>query len=541
VGVLNYKDIYFEMKQLIRHILREHTREIILEMPKKLTQDEFIIRAKEANKNKYTYEKTNYLGTSQKVIVTCRKHGDFEITPAQHMRGVGCVECYREKYKGNNESFNQKVINLYGDKFDLSQVDYKTNVTPVKIGCPIHGKFKITPHNFLILKSDCPKCKDEKLKLQRKIDFINRAEKKHKGKYDYSDVEWKDIKSKVKIICPEHGPFHQTPDSHLRGAECGICGDIKQGLNQRTPKKDFLKMAKEIHGNFYDYSKMDYQGFSKKTKIICPEHGEFFQEPRLHINQKHGCPKCAGNVKRTTETFIDAAIKVHPNKYDYSQVQYQSNHKPVTIICPEHGNFTQAPSSHLGGAGCPECAIEKNADLYRLPLETFIEKSNEFHNGKYDYSKVEYVNGATPVEIICSKHGSFHQIPRNHMVGVGCPYCNESKGEKYLDNLFKSIGLKFIRQHKFIDCTNTLKGRKCRKLPFDFYLPEKNVLIEFDGKQHFEPVSRFGGKEGFERTKFTDGLKNKYATENGIKLIRIPYTMKKEEIEPYILKELGIK
>lgn len=527
------------MKELIRHIIREHF-ELINEMPKKLTRDEFISRAEKMNQNKYDYSKTNYLGSDKKVVVTCPKHGDFSITPAQHMRGVGCVDCYREKYKGNNETFKEKVLKIYGDKFDLSKVEYKTNQSPVEIICPSHGKFKITPHNFLILKSDCPKCKKESLRLKRKIDFINSAEIKHDSKYDYTNVDWKDIKTKVKILCPEHGFFYQTPDSHLGGQGCPVCGDIEQGLNQRIPKTEFLKFAEEVHGDYYDYSQMDYQGLSKKIKIICPEHGEFYQTANSHINQKHGCPMCAGNVKRTTETFIDAALKVHPNKYDYSKVQYKSNHSPIKIICPKHGEFIQSPASHLGGAGCVQCSIEKNADLFRLPLETFIEKSNEFHNGKYDYSKVEYVNGATPVEIICPKHGSFHQIPRNHMVGVGCPYCNESKGEKYLDNLLSSIGLEFIRQHKFIDCTNTLKGRKCRRLPFDFYLPEKNVLIEYDGKQHFEPVSRFGGEEGFKRIKFTDGLKNIYAAENGIKLIRIPYTMSREEIEIYLLMELGI-
>jgi hypothetical protein len=103
---------------------------------------------------------------------------------------------------------------------------------------------------------------------------------------------------------------------------------------------------------------------------------------------------------------------------------------------------------------------------------------------------------------------------------------------------FLKLVLCLSRQKTFSDCTNTLLGISCRKLPFDFYLPEKNTLIEFDGQQHFTPV---WGKEALEKIQRTDSLKNQYCKKNGIKLIRISYTMKKEEIEPYILKELGIK
>jgi very-short-patch-repair endonuclease len=127
----------------------------------------------------------------------------------------------------------------------------------------------------------------------------------------------------------------------------------------------------------------------------------------------------------------------------------------------------------------------------------------------------------------------------SHLQGQGCPFCNESKGEALVDNILKSSNVNFIRQYKFTDCTNKKEGRFCRKLPFDFYIPESNTCIEYDGIQHFQSVSNFGGDEMFEQVKRKDEIKNQYCEENGIKLIRIPYTMKNEDIEPYILQELG--
>jgi very-short-patch-repair endonuclease len=124
--------------------------------------------------------------------------------------------------------------------------------------------------------------------------------------------------------------------------------------------------------------------------------------------------------------------------------------------------------------------------------------------------------------------------------GQGCPICQESTGEKLVADILKKQKIRFLKQHKFVDCTNKKEGRFCRKLPFDFYIPSKNICVEYDGRQHFMAIDTFGGEEAFKTQKVRDKIKNQYCKKNGIKLIRIPYTMKKEDIEPYILKELGI-
>jgi very-short-patch-repair endonuclease len=176
--------------------------------------------------------------------------------------------------------------------------------------------------------------------------------------------------------------------------------------------------------------------------------------------------------------------------------------------------------------------------LNKSNTEEFLEKARKIHGDKFDYSKVEYTRTSEPISIGCKKHGDFLQTPSSHLSGQGCPICKESKGEILVNNILNQLEINFIRQHRFEDCVSSKTGKFCVKLPFDFYIPSTKTAIEYDGQQHFVPV---WGQESLENVQRTDKIKNRYCKKNGIKLIRIPYTMKKEEIEPYILKELGIK
>jgi hypothetical protein len=311
---------------------------------------------------------------------------------------------------------------------------------------------------------------------------------------------------------------------------------------QRSTKKlttdEFIKRAKEIHGDEYDYSNAEYVNNKTPVKIICSKHGEFEQIPKTHLLGR-GCSKCKGGIKSNTEDFLIKAENLYGDKYDYSEVNYVNNRIPVKIKCPIHGWFEQSPMRFLQGHTCKKCGFEKRADSHRYDTEKFIELSKQVHGDKYDYSESEYNGSRVPVKIICSKHGAFYSVAHNHLVGAGCPICRESKGEIIVANILTKNKIEFDRIHTFDDCTNELKGRYCRKLTFDFYLPNNNVCIEYDGEQHYKPYGTDTGKK-LVKTQKNDKLKNKYCEENGIKLIRIPYTMKKEDIEPYILSELGM-
>ena len=285
----------------------------------------------------------------------------------------------------------------------------------------------------------------------------------------------------------------------------------------------FIEKAIKIHGNKYDYSKVEYIKSKLKIIIICEEHGEFEQTPSHHLLGK-SCKFCSG-WKSNSQIFIQKSIILHNDKYDYSKVEYINSETKVKIICKEHGVFKQEPNSHLKGYGCAKCIYNKSNTT------DFIEKSIKIHNDKYDYSKVEYVNALTKVKIICKTHGIFVQIPNSHLNGSGCSKCGNSKGENEIMNILIDKCVIFESQKTFEYCKNK------HKLPFDFYLPEYNICIEFDGKQHFEPINFFGGKDAFNKTKINDNIKNKYCSDNNIKLIRIPY-YNYENIEQLLNDEL---
>ena len=194
-------------------------------------------------------------------------------------------------------------------------------------------------------------------------------------------------------------------------------------MSKKLTTEEFKEKARGVHGDRYDYSKVEYVNTDTKVCIVCPEHGEFWQTPTSHLGG-NGCPKCSGNKKLTAEEFIEKAREVHGDRYDYSKVEYVNANTKVCIVCPEHGEFWQVPASHLKGIGCQKCGIERRRGARRLSKKEFISRAKETHGDKYDYSKVEYVNFATRVCIVCQEHGEFWQTPANHLGGNGCPKCS---------------------------------------------------------------------------------------------------------------------
>ena len=285
----------------------------------KLTTKDFIERAIKVHGDKYDYSKVEYTNNKTKVCIICPIHGEFWQTPKKHLKGQGCKKCgfkirtphgplYSKRL--TTKEFINKAIEVHGGKYDYSKVEYVTMKEKVTIVCPYHGIFLQLPSSHL-KGHGCPICaKNKELTTE---EFIKRAKLIHGNKYDYSKVEYKDIKTKVCIICPKHGEFWQRPSSHLDGQGCPICKGENIRAKKIKGKERFIDESICVHGNKYDYSKVEYVNSSTKVCIICPIHGEFWQTPMKHLNG-HGCQRC--NSSKLEE---EMRIFLNKNNIDFEE------------------------------------------------------------------------------------------------------------------------------------------------------------------------------------------------------------------------------
>ena len=398
--------------------------------------------------------------------------------------------------KLTKEEFIKKSKEKHGDKYDYSKVEYVNSATKVCIICPEHSEFWQIPRDHT-RGIGCSKCGGSC--VLTKEEFIEKARKKHGDKYDYSKVDYVNSRTKVCINCREHGEFWQIPRDHLSGYGCSKCS----GRYVPTTK-EWIASARKVHGDKYDYSKVEYVNSQTKVCINCREHGEFWQTPNNHLSG-YGCSKCSGLYVPTTEEWIASARKTHGDKYDYSMVKYVKANTKICIICPKHGEFWQIPGDHIRGIGCSKCG-----GTSALTKEEFIKKAHEVHSEKYDYYKVHYVNNRTKVCIKCPEHGEFWQTPKSHLKGRGCQTCNLSHLERSVMNYLDEHGITYDYQKRF-------KWLGLQSL--DFYLPDYNVGIECQGGQHYEPADYFGGEDGFKQTLERDKRKFKKCKKNGIKVL----------------------
>jgi hypothetical protein len=277
-------------------------------------------------------------------------------------------------------------------------------------------------------------------------------------------------------------------------------------------KQDFITKAKKVHGDSYTYDLVSYCDGDPNVKITCPTHGVFEQRPSNHVNKQSGCPTCSGLKKLSTETFIVKAKKIHGDRFNYDLVDYKNSRTKIKITCPTHGVFEQVPASHLQNIGCLVCSGK-----HHRTTDEFVLESKLVHGHKFDYTLVEYVSTGLKVDIICGGHGKFKQTPHNHLQGQGCPVCQSSKGELSVSKFLDDNNIYYKREYSFPNCTHK------RLLRFDFYLPDKNICIEYDGIWHEIPHPKDYDGNGFKGTKIRDKIKDKYCVDNSIRLIRINY------------------
>ena len=390
---------------------------------KQINTSDFIKNAKTFHGERYDYSKSFYSNSTSKLSIICKIHGEFLQTPSNHLQGNGCKLCglniVGKCNKYTKYKFIEKSIETHGDTYDYSKVDYVDSQTPVTIICKRHGEFLQGP-SIHIGGCGCPKCAG--VSLMTIEDFIQKSVDKHGDKYDYSKVEYNNVKTKITIICKTHGEFVQTPDSHIRGCGCPNCAQIQRNEKRIYTKDEFIQKSIEKHGDTYDYSKVDYVDSKTRVTIICKKHGEFIQVPQCHLHG-NGCKLCgiifSSNSKRyTKDEFIQKSIEKHGDTYDYSKVDYVDSKTRVTIICKKHGEFIQVPQCHLHGNGCPNCAC-KNYSKISISYLNFISKLNDIYithaenEGEYEVEGYKIDGYCKSTNTLYEFHGDFwHGNPR---------------------------------------------------------------------------------------------------------------------------------
>ena len=366
--------------------------------------------------------------------------------------------------------------------------------------------------------------------------------KRYNNKFDYSKVVYRNTRTPITIICPKHGEFTTTYESHMRGSKamtggCRKCNNELTGERSRVPLEELkARLEKVFAGKDYIVDYNTYTGSVGVGRIWveCSRHGKWCARV-WHLLNGHGCPKCGIERKAdaqmyTTEWFKTKAKKIHGDKYDYSKVVYIGTDTPVEIICPEHGTFWQRPHNHLSSIapqGCPECYKKTCKSMQPKPIHQFIKDAKEVHGDKYNYSKVVYVNNKTPVTVVCPIHGDFKISPNSHISSrVGCPVCAASTPEKIIWNFLTRNNISFIFQFKL----------ELFDYKWDFYLNDINVVIEYNGAQHYTEVEVFNRSLDLQTRQLIDSVKLHILKQKGISCIILDYTIKSEDI-PKILSE----
>lgn len=238
--------------------------------------------------------------------------------------------------------------------------------------------------------------------------------------------------------------------------------------------------------------------------------------------------------KLTREEFINRANIIHNFKFLYDNSIYVNVDTKLEIICPIHGPFQQRPDHHLKGHTCKRCSVIPSIESRRVLKNEYIEHCSKIHNNFYDYSRCEYFLGKDMVDIICPNHGVFTQRADHHKRGSGCPHCKiVSKGEIAISKYLIEHDIPF----KFQKTYNSLRGTLNQLYKFDFYIPHLNLLIEYDGIQHFKPIEYFGGEKHLEYVLKNDNIKNQFCIDSNIPLLRISY---KENITKKLREHLFV-
>lgn len=457
--------------------------------------------------------------------------------------------------KLTQEQYIAKARAKWGNAYDYSESVYLAGLKPITIRCIKHNHYftvQAGNHISTLLKSGgCPLCGQESLTEYRRKkheEALRKAEQKkkvykprltHKERflkkaramypdYDFSRVEYKDRETYIVVVCPVHGEFKIRPRTLLIGEKgqkphgCWKCNNLIPPYEKELTLDTFKNRMHELYGDKYTFVWSDFKNRQSMIRFACKEHGEQRRSVTGLLDGK-GCAYCNG--KFYPPDWIKNARAVHGEKYEYDE--NRPPHRVSDIIrykCPVHGwQETRYDCHVLQGCGCALCAGVQNKLSAEDRKQIWIEKCKKRYPGKYSYRNVVYVNNDTPVKIYCKEHHvTFETTPDTHLRGAGgCPICTKSVGEVEIYKWLSEHDVPFETQKKL---PNENMFCKRHYLVADFYLPDINLIIEMNGEQHYQPVEHFNTKDWtFEDQQIRDETLRAYCKTHKISLLEIKY------------------
>lgn len=282
----------------------------------------FIQKAKTVHGELYDYKKVIYTKAIDKITIICAEHGEYSQAASEHLKGRGCSSCGYQRV--STADFISKSKEIHGDRYDYSKSHFVKSILKTTVTCKLHGDFQISPNNHQRGKGcvTCSKIKRKNtVTTFARNQFKEKAMAIHGDMIDFSKVKYVTAKTKTIFICPAHGEWEAIPDNILSGKGCPNCRAQKiiEANHEKSllAAKTFVARASKIHQDKYDYSKSEYRGSHVHVEIMCPDHGVFWQSPGNHLSQGNGCPDCSIFGYRTSkpgwlylQTLDDEFIKV---------------------------------------------------------------------------------------------------------------------------------------------------------------------------------------------------------------------------------------
>ena len=314
-----------------------------------LSTEQFIAKSKAKFGNTMDYTNTHYTGKYNLLTIGCSTHGKVVMDASQHLRTKhGCTKCdYERRKRARWEIVLKKAKDVHGNKYDYSRVIFTNMNDKVEIICPLHGSFFTDLYSHTARETNCPKCAIENGRHTTES-FVKKALAIHGDLYDYSKSIYTTGDAIITIICKKHGEFTQRAMSHLAGCVCRKCFIEKCKLSV----SDFIKNARSVHGDLYDYSNVVYSGNKTPVEIICPLHGSFWQKPNTHVSSRNGCGRC--NESRGEKAVLEVL-----DKYGFSYMReyrikpylyrYDFYLPELNVFIEFHGHQHYRPVTVFGG------------------------------------------------------------------------------------------------------------------------------------------------------------------------------------------------